>query len=56
VYDLSIDGISLVANYRAQFNRVVRTSSYEELVAKLKSNQAQFSAPSGPPSGGRGAR
>jgi phospholipid transport system substrate-binding protein len=45
VYDLSIDGISLVVNYRAQFNRIIRNSSYEELVAKLKSKQAEFSAP-----------
>ena len=27
VYDLSLDGISLVANYRAQFNKIIRTSS-----------------------------
>ena len=45
VYDLSLDGISLVANYRAQFNKIIRTSSYETLVARLKSNQAEFSAP-----------
>jgi phospholipid transport system substrate-binding protein len=37
VYDLSIDGISLVANYRAQFNRIIRTSSYVELVTRLTS-------------------
>ncbi len=46
VYDISIDGISLVANYRAQFNKVIRTSSYAALVAKLKSQQAEFSTPS----------
>jgi phospholipid transport system substrate-binding protein len=46
VYDLSIDGISLVANYRSQFNKIIRTSSYETLVARLKSNQAEFSGPS----------
>ena len=46
VYDLSIDGISLVANYRAQFNKVIRTSSYAALVAKLKSQQVEFSTPS----------
>ena len=45
VYDLSIDGISLVANYRSQFNKIIRTSSYEDLVAKFKSNQAAFVAP-----------
>jgi phospholipid transport system substrate-binding protein len=46
VYDLSIDGISLVANYRAQFNKIIRTSSYEALVAKFKSHQADLAAPS----------
>jgi phospholipid transport system substrate-binding protein len=45
VYDLSIDGISLVANYRAQFNKIIRTSSYEALIAKFKSNQAELAAP-----------
>ena len=44
VYDLSIDGTSLVANYRSQFNKIVRTDSYEGLVAKLKSRQAGFAA------------
>jgi phospholipid transport system substrate-binding protein len=49
VYDLSIDGISLVSNYRSQFNKVIRTDSYETLVTRLKSHQAEFSAaaPSG---------
>ena len=45
VYDLDIDGISLVANYRAQFNKVIRTASFEDLMTKLKSNQAEFAAP-----------
>ena len=57
VYDISIDGISLVANYRAQFNKVVRTSSYPGLVTKLKSQQSEFSAPSAsPPTGVDAAR
>jgi len=56
VYDLSIDGISLVANYRAQFNKIIRTSSYETLVAKLKSNQAEFAAPSAGSAGTRAER
>jgi phospholipid transport system substrate-binding protein len=51
VYDLSIDGISLVSNYRAQFNKVIRIGSYETLVAKLKSHQSEFSAPAVAPSG-----
>jgi phospholipid transport system substrate-binding protein len=48
VYDLSMDGISLLSNYRAQFNKIIRTGSFEELVAKLKANQAEFAAPSSP--------
>jgi phospholipid transport system substrate-binding protein len=55
VYDLSLDGISLVGNYRAQFNKIIRTSSYEALVAKFKSHQAEFPTVSAP-SGGKAAR
>jgi phospholipid transport system substrate-binding protein len=43
VYDLSVDGVSLVANYQAQFNKIIRTSSYEALVAKFRSLQAEVS-------------
>ena len=46
VYDLTVDGISLVASYRAQFNKIIRTSSYETLVDKFRSLQADPSAPS----------
>jgi len=37
IYDVNIEGISLVANYRAQFDRIIRTSSYGELVKRLRS-------------------
>ena len=37
IYDVSIEGVSLVANYRAQFNRIIQTSSYQALVDKLRS-------------------
>jgi len=43
VYDVIIDDISLVNNYRAQFNRVLANSSYEKLVERLK--EKNFSAP-----------
>ena len=56
VYDLSIDGISLVANYRSQFNRIIRTSSYADLVTRLTSHQTEFAAPSASPSGPKSAR
>jgi len=35
-YDVVIEGVSLVANYRAQFNKVIQTSSYQALVEKLR--------------------
>ena len=56
VYDLSIDGTSLVANYRSQFNKIVRTESYEGLVARLRSREVGFAAPAAGPSGGKSAR
>ena len=36
IYDIVVEGISLVNNYRAQFNRVIDRTSYEALVAKLR--------------------
>ena len=56
VYDLSIDGISLVGNYRAQFNKIIRTSSYGALVTALKSRQAEFPAPGAVASGAKSVR
>ncbi len=38
-YDVAIEGVSLVANYRAQFNRVIRTSSFEGLLNRLRARQ-----------------
>jgi phospholipid transport system substrate-binding protein len=35
VYDVLVDDVSLVDNYRAQFQKVIRTASYRELVRKL---------------------
>lgn len=36
VYDVSIENISLVNNYRAQFDKIISTSSYAELVRKMR--------------------
>lgn len=37
---MSIEGVSLVANYRAQFNKIIQTSSYASLVQKLRDKRA----------------
>jgi peptidoglycan-associated lipoprotein len=36
VNDVVIDGVSLLGNYRAQFARILRTSSYADLLARLR--------------------
>jgi phospholipid transport system substrate-binding protein len=36
VRDVVVDGIGLVANYRAQFNRILRTGTYADLVARMQ--------------------
>ncbi|HXW68710.1 MAG TPA: ABC transporter substrate-binding protein [Dissulfurispiraceae bacterium] len=36
VYDVVIEGVSLVNNYRTQFNQIIHSGSYEELVKKMK--------------------
>jgi phospholipid transport system substrate-binding protein len=44
VYDVIIEGVSLVSNYRSQFDRIVRTDSVDEL---LKRMEAQVAANAG---------
>jgi phospholipid transport system substrate-binding protein len=41
-YDVVIEGVSLVANYRTQFNKIIQTSSYQELVKKMKTKQEEL--------------
>lgn len=36
VYDVVAENVSLVNNYRSQFNRVISQQSYEELIRRLK--------------------
>jgi phospholipid transport system substrate-binding protein len=38
VYDVVIDGASIVSNYRAQFASIMRNSSYTDLVERMKEN------------------
>jgi phospholipid transport system substrate-binding protein len=40
VRDVNIEGISLVANYRSQFDRVIRSSSYPQLVQLIRARIA----------------
>lgn len=40
IYDVIIEGVSLVNNYRSQFNSILIKSTYNELVQKIKEKKA----------------
>lgn len=44
VYDVVVDGVSLVNNYRGQFTQILRDSTHAELVAKLQQKIEQLKA------------
>jgi len=41
VYDISIEGVSLINNYRVQFNSIIMRSSYNDLVKRLEEKVSQ---------------
>ncbi len=36
MFDVIIDGVSIVSNYQSQFNKIIETSSFDELVRKMR--------------------
>ena len=54
ILDVSIEGISLINNYRSQFNSVIQSSSYAALVERLRSKDTDGAA--SPPSPRRSRR
>src|SRR5438876_505541 len=42
LYDIAVENISLIANYRAQFDRIIRSASYQDLVTRLKTKREEF--------------
>ncbi|OHC04653.1 MAG: organic solvent tolerance ABC transporter substrate-binding protein [Planctomycetes bacterium RIFCSPHIGHO2_12_39_6] len=45
IYDVTIEGVSLVNNYRSQFNNILIKSSYKELIQKIKAKQSKEETP-----------
>ena len=39
IYDVLVENVGLVGNYRTQFNQIIRTSSFEELVKKMRGHE-----------------
>lgn len=44
VYDVIIEGVSLVSNYRSQFNRIISEHGYDELLNKLRTRSEEIKA------------
>ncbi len=44
IYDITIDAISVIANYRNQFNRVLNNDGYDKLASIIRHKTAGFSA------------
>ena len=38
-YDVTIEGVSLVANYRSQFDKIIRRASFQQLVKQVREKQ-----------------
>ena len=45
VYDVVVDNISLVNNYRGQFTKILRASSYSDLVDQLRKKSDKLKTP-----------
>jgi phospholipid transport system substrate-binding protein len=45
IYDVLIENVSLISNYRAQFDKIIRTSSYNELIKRLRERKQTMMAP-----------
>lgn len=44
VFDVVVDGVSIAGNYRAQFDKVLRSSTFETLVQRIKRKLEQESS------------
>jgi phospholipid transport system substrate-binding protein len=53
VYDVLIENVSLVANYRSQFNRIIQQSGYADLIQRLKTKQEELQFDEGAPVKGK---
>jgi phospholipid transport system substrate-binding protein len=47
IYDVTVDAISIVANYRNQFNRVINDQGFDKLMADMRAKQQQLQASMG---------
>jgi phospholipid transport system substrate-binding protein len=48
IYDVVVENVSLVSNYRSQFDQIIRKASYGELINRLKTKRNEFLDEGGP--------
>jgi phospholipid transport system substrate-binding protein len=44
IYDVTVDAISIIANYRNQFNRVINEKGFPQLMADLRAKQQELAS------------
>jgi phospholipid transport system substrate-binding protein len=42
VYDVAVDGVSLIANYRSQFNSILKRMSFAQLLDRMRNTEASM--------------
>ncbi len=47
IYDVTVDAISIIANYRNQFNRVIDDQGFDKLMADMRAKQQQLQSSMG---------
>src|SRR5437879_5371490 len=41
IYDIQVETVGIIANYRAQFDRIIRSATYQDLVTRLKTKREE---------------
>jgi phospholipid transport system substrate-binding protein len=44
IYDVTVDAISIIANYRNQFNRVINEKGFDQLMSDLQAKQQELAS------------
>jgi phospholipid transport system substrate-binding protein len=45
VYDVAVDGVSLISNYRSQFNSILKRTSFTQFLDRLRTREASVGSP-----------
>jgi phospholipid transport system substrate-binding protein len=53
IYDVTVDAISIIANYHNQFNRVINDKGFPTLMTDLRTKSSQLANSLGEPGGNR---